>query len=47
MHVLGRHKRTDNLHSYDTIIIVAGDMKPCTGVNQGRIPTLQDIVRIL
>lgn len=36
----------ENLHSYNTIIIIASNMKPCAGIDKGRIPTLQYIVRI-
>lgn len=35
-----------DLHSYDTIIVVACDMEPCTWVDKSGIPTLQNIVRI-
>ena len=40
MYFINDIKKADSLHSYDTVIIVAGDMKPCAGVNEGRIPTL-------
>lgn len=36
----------ENLHSYNTIIIIASNMKPCAGIDKSRIPTLQYIVRI-
>lgn len=45
-YVLEDHPRERILHSYDAIVIVACDMKPCARVDKGRIPTLQDIIRI-
>lgn len=35
------------LHSYDTIIIVACNMEPCTWIDKSGIPTLQNIIRII
>lgn len=35
-----------NLHSYDTVIIITGDMKPCAGVNKSGIPTLKNTIGI-
>jgi hypothetical protein len=29
-----------NLHSDDTVVIIAGNMKPSAGVDQSGIPTL-------
>lgn len=28
------------LHSYNTIVVVAGDMEPCARVDKRRVPTL-------
>lgn len=33
-------------HSYDTVVVVARDMKPRARVHESRIPTLKHIVRI-
>lgn len=33
-------------HSYNAVIVVARYMEPSTRINECRIPTLQDIVRI-
>jgi hypothetical protein len=44
--ILIRGKETD-VHTDDSVIIVAGDMKPGAGVDKGWIPALQHIVSVL
>jgi hypothetical protein len=44
--ILIREKGSD-VHTDDSVIIVAGDMKPGAGVDKGWIPALQHIVCVL
>ena len=37
----------EELQSSDSVIAVAGDMKPSAGINEGGIPALENIVGVL
>lgn len=39
-------ERERRVHSGNAIILVAGDVKPSAGINKGRIPALENIIRI-
>ena len=41
-----RERERERVHSSDPVVLVAGDVEPCAGANEGRIPALEHVIRV-